>query len=315
MNFEKNFNSANDDANHDPVSDYKEARMKGWLVVNSFVDSEKFKELYFLLLESAKKQNITLELVKGSQLISIVGSKSPKMSLPDFCIFWDKDIMLAKALENMGVRLFNSSDAISFCDNKALTYLELAKVGIKIPETVIAPKTFEGVGVTNFEFLKAAVEKLGLPIVIKEAYGSFGQQVYLAHTEKEAEAIIKTIGHKEFVFQKFISSSYGKDVRINVVGEQVKASMLRYNANDFRSNISNGGSMEQYTPSDEQKHLAIAAVRALKLDFAGVDIMFGPDDEPIVCEVNSNPHFKSTLDCTGINLADDIIEYIVRELK
>ena len=61
--------------------------------------------------------------------------------------------------------------------------------------------------------------------------------------------------------------------------------------------------------------LAIAAVDALGLDFAGVDIMFGPDNIPIVCEVNSNPHFKSTLDCTGINLAEYIIKCIIRELR
>lgn len=289
--------------------------MNGWLVVNSFVDSTKFNELYSLLLESAKKQNISLELLKGYELASTVNELYIDKELPDFAIFWDKDIMLAKQLEEMGIRLFNSSNAINFCDNKAETYLQLTKANIRIPKTIIAPKTFEGLGYTNFSFLQIAIKKLGLPIVIKECYGSFGQQVYLANNEDEARAIIAKIGHKDFVFQEFISSSYGKDVRINVVGHQVIASMLRYNDNDFRSNISNGGSMKNYTASEEQKMLAIASVDALELDFAGVDIMFGPNNEPIVCEVNSNPHFKSTLDCTGVNLAEYIINHIIRELK
>lgn len=289
--------------------------MKGWLIVNSFVDSEKFNELYSLLLESAKKQNVSLELLKGSELINIVGCDFTDKPLPDFVIFWDKDINLAKALENMGLRLFNSSDAINYCDDKAKTYIQLSKAGIRIPKTITAPKTYEGLGYTDFTFLQIAIQKLGLPLVIKESFGSFGQQVYLANTEDEAKKIIKTIGHKDFVLQEFISTSCGKDVRLNVVGQQVAASMLRYNDNDFRSNISNGGNMKCYTPSEEQQLLAIASAKALNLDFAGVDIMFGPDNLPIVCEVNSNPHFKSTLDCTGINLADNIIEYIVRELK
>lgn len=289
--------------------------MKGWLIVNSFVDSEKFNELYSLLLESAKKQNVSLELLKGSELINIVGCDFTDKPLPDFVIFWDKDINLAKALENMGLRLFNSSDAINYCDDKAKTYIQLSKAGIRIPKTITAPKTYEGLGYTDFTFLQIAIQKLGLPLVIKESFGSFGQQVYLANTEDEAKKIIKTIGHKDFVLQEFISTSCGKDVRLNVVGQQVSASMLRYNDNDFRSNISNGGNMKCYTPSEEQQLLAIASAKALNLDFAGVDIMFGPDNVPIVCEVNSNPHFKSTLDCTGINLADNIIEYIVRELK
>lgn len=289
--------------------------MKGWLVVNSFIDSAKFNGLYELLQEAAKKQNVELKLLKGSQLIDIIGAPKEKSALPEFAIFWDKDVMLARELENAGVRLFNSADAIEACDNKAITYQRLARAGVKIPKTIIAPKTFEGLGYTDLGFLKTAIEKLGLPLVIKEVYGSFGQQVYLAATEDEAVAVIQKICHKDFVLQEFIATSRGKDVRINVVGQQVTASMLRYNDNDFRSNISNGGNMKPYTPSTEQEALALAAAKALGLDFAGVDVMFGQDNEPIICEVNSNPQFKSTLECTGVNLADNIIKHIISELK
>ena len=44
-------------------------------------------------------------------------------------------------------------------------------------------------------------------------------------------------------------------------------------------------------------------------DFCGVDLLFGGAG-PLVCEVNSNPNFKSSLDCTGVNMADKIVEYI-----
>ena len=56
------------------------------------------------------------------------------------------------------------------------------------------------------------------------------------------------------------------------------------------------------------------ACRALGLDFAGVDVLFGEDGAPVVCEVNSNPHFKTTLDCTGVDLAAEIVAHIVRTL-
>ena len=87
--------------------------------------------------------------------------------------------------------------------------------------------------------------------------------------------------------------------------------MLRENKNDFRSNISNGGTGTIYQPNNEYINLAIKAARALGLDFAGVDVMFG-EDGPIICEINSNPQFASTLKATGINLADSIVEYILR---
>ena len=56
--------------------------------------------------------------------------------------------------------------------------------------------------------------------------------------------------------------------------------------------------------------MAVDACRALSLDFAGVDILFGPGEKPVLCEVNSNAHFKNLYDCTGINAAESIIRYI-----
>ena len=88
--------------------------------------------------------------------------------------------------------------------------------------------------------------------------------------------------------------------------------MLRENDNDFRSNISNGGRGSLYQPSKEFVNLAIKATKALGLDFAGVDVMFGTDG-PILCEVNSNPQFASTLAATGVNLADYIADYILNK--
>ena len=43
--------------------------MKGWIVVNSFVNSIKFKELYEFFKNSAKKLNIQLEVRTTDSLI------------------------------------------------------------------------------------------------------------------------------------------------------------------------------------------------------------------------------------------------------
>ena len=285
--------------------------MKAWLIVNTFMDNQKFVNLYKLLSDSFKKHNVTLEIKKASDISLEVNSEIKNK--PDFAIFWDKDIYLAERLESNGVKLFNSSHAINLCDNKILMYQELAKNNIAIPRTFIAPKTFEGLNYSNRDFLDNVIKEIGWPIVIKEAYGSFGEQVYLANNFNEANAIIDKIGFKDFLIQEFIASSKGKDIRINVVGDRVIASMLRENKDDFRSNISNGGNGSNYQPDQSFIDLALKASKALGLDFAGVDVMFG-ENGPIICELNSNPQFASTLKATGINLADYIVEYILRQV-
>ncbi len=152
---------------------------------------------------------------------------------------------------------------------------------------------------------------LGYPLVVKEAYGSFGQQVYLIQTENELIELVKTLKHKPFILQEFIEKSRGRDIRINVVGDKVIAAMKRTSEHDFRANMTNGGQGSPYTPTEAEAELAIAAARILGVDFAGVDLLFG-EDGPLLCEVNSNSHLLNIYDCTGINIADAMFDYMIK---
>ena len=286
--------------------------MKGWLIVNGFLGSEKFRELYGYLARAAKKHGIELDIKTSDSLVFAVGEEL-SCTRPDFVLFWDKDIHLARRLEKEGLRLFNKADAIEICDNKILTAIALSGK-VAAPRTLISPKTFEGVGYSSLDFVENATQVLGLPMIIKEAYGSFGAQVYLASTLDEAKRIVVSLGHKDFLMQEFIKESYGRDVRVNVVGGKIVSAMERYNENDFRSNITNGGNMRQANPTEEMAEAAIKATEAIGLDFAGVDVLFGKDG-PIVCEVNSNPHFKSSLECTGVDMSEKIMEYVAECLR
>ena len=184
--------------------------MKAWLIVNTFMANEKFENLYQLLSDAFKKHGVSLE-IKRAEDISLEVSKQIE-NKPDFAIFWDKDIYLAKRLEQNGIRLFNSAKAIELCDNKILMYQELAKNRIRIPRTLVAPKTFEGLGYTDLAFLDSVSKEIGWPMVIKETYGSFGEQVYLANDKEEAAQIIERFGYKDFLMQEFVASSKGKDI-------------------------------------------------------------------------------------------------------
>jgi len=281
--------------------------LKGCLVVNSYQDDNKFKTIYQTLVDAFKSEGIVLESKNAIDLGLGIDSKKPNV---DFILFWDKDIYLAKKLENMGLRLFNNAQAIEECDNKALTYLRLSKKHIPTPKTYIPPKTFVGVSYPHFKFLD---DLSNYPYIFKEAYGSYGNQVYLVNNRKAAEELIKSFGYKDFIIQEYIKEAKGRDIRINVVGNQVINAIERTNDNDFRSNLSNGGHGKEYIPNDEIKELALKACEALNLDFAGVDVLIS-NKGPLICEVNSNPHFLSTLEITGHNLAVDIAKYIKEQL-
>ena len=294
--------------------------LTGWIIYNGNLPNKSFYDFANWLHVAAKRRSIDSKIYQNNHLLTLVAADSLKLlnehtdSLPDFVIFTDKDIYLAKQLELLGVRVFNSARSIEISDDKIATYHELAIQKLPIPKTIFAPKVFMDHEQIDITFTQQVLRELNLPLIIKEAYGSFGEQVYLINTEEEMNQKVKELAGKPFVFQEFISSSYGKDLRLQVVGDQVVASMLRKSANDFRANVTAGGSMEVYEPNKVEQELAIAATKAIGADFAGVDLLLDPNGQPMICEVNSNAHIRNLFNCTGINAADFIIDYIINEL-
>jgi RimK family alpha-L-glutamate ligase len=292
----------------------KSSSLKGCLITNEYLNNSKFSVIHEWFTESARKYLIDLKIKTNAEIPILLGGDSALGDLDgmDFILFWDKDIRLGRYLEGKGFSLFNAADAIALSDDKSLTHMALERVGIPMPKTLIAPMTFENIGYTNLEFLKEAEAVLGYPCVVKECFGSFGQQVYLAGNREELIEITRKIGGKPMLFQEFIESSRGRDLRLQVVGDKVIASMYRYSdQGDFRANITSGGKMKPYTPSKEQEELALLCCKTMGLDFAGVDLLFGKNGETLVCEVNSNAHFKNIYECTGVNAADAILEHII----
>ncbi|MBR3646093.1 MAG: RimK family alpha-L-glutamate ligase [Lachnospiraceae bacterium] len=287
--------------------------MRGILVVNEFLKSKKFDEIYEFLLEAGKKASRQIEFAVMTNAEVLANPEGVKEQMPDFVLFWDKDVRAAALIEKLGIRVFNSSRAIQICDDKSVAYMELLNTDVKMPETFVGPLTF-GFEDKEHTVLTSAERKLGYPLVIKENCGSFGAQVYLAKDRESAVKIIDDVSGRGYIIQEFVESTYGKDIRINMVGNRCVAAMKRINENDFRANITNGGRMEKYSPTEQQIDMATKVMKYLKLDFAGVDIMFGKDGEPVFCEVNSNAHFKNIYDCTGVNVANHIMEYIIDEM-
>ena len=287
---------------------------RGLLVVNAFLRTTKFDELYTFLAEAAGKENMQLDVMTNAELVcALEADFQPEQYA--FVVFWDKDVLLAQRLEQLGMRLFNPARGIALCDDKSRTWLALKDEGIPMPRTIPAPMTFANIGYPTLDFAAQIGEQLGYPVVVKECCGSFGQQVYLCHDREQLLSKVKELAGVPILFQQAITESMGRDVRINVVGGQVVASILRKStAGDFRSNLTLGGAMEPYTPTESEAALAIRATQLLGLDFAGVDVLFGKGG-PILCEVNSNAHFKTTLACTGVNMAEAIMHHIREEME
>lgn len=311
---------------------------QGWLIVNEYLDTEKFLEIRKLFLSGAEKKNVKLTVYTNADFAvdlsgAVVKSRAFDEGEPEFIIFYDKDITLAAALEKMGYRLYNSADAIDVCDSKVKTATRISEYNLNckddeakilMPKTYKVPFTYENIGIKDsysFDFLEYVEKDLceagegalsgAYPMVIKESNSSFGMGVHLAGSREEAVKLICEYGNKECIIQEYLSYSSGRDYRLQMVSDKCVCAMMRSNENDFRTNITNGGKMSEYKPTDEDLSLARNVMKCLKLDFAGIDIMHDKSGRAVFLEANSNAHFKNIYDLTGINAAEKMIEYIV----
>lgn len=283
-----------------------------WIIYNGSLTSDKFRDQAILLQEAAHRANIKAMIKKNYEVMMDLSVSIENK--PSFVVFLDKDILLARFLKQQGIPVFNDPEVIETCDNKANQYLQLAHHGIPIPKTIIAPKVYPAFTIRDSGFYENVLETLSLPLIIKEGRGSFGMKVYLIETTEQFYEKVEALRGVDYVFQQFIASSKGRDIRVNIVGGEIVAAMYRHSETDFRANITNGGTAEVVQLTAAQKELAIHAADAVGAEFAGVDLLFDKDEQPIVCEVNAAAHIRNILNVTGINVADAMIQYILRRI-
>ena len=289
---------------------------KGLIVVNTYEVFPSVEHMVSRLKEEFAKLGIVFDVLSSGELPLWVSEdgRIQHGDLPyDFAIYLDKDPYVASMLEDAGLRLFNKADAIRLCDDKMLTYLSLSDKGIKMPKTISGPLRYSKKD--SDVFLKRIEASFSFPIVVKENYGSLGRNVYLVQNKTELKELENRLSYSPRLYQELVASSFGVDNRIIVIGGRAIAWMKRKSDNgDFRSNIALGGHGEGVNLPQNYIMMAENCAKILGLDYAGIDILNGPDGEPILCEVNSNAFIKGIEEVTGINVAKAYADYIFREV-
>lgn len=287
--------------------------MQGLIITNAFYMTDNLNWHIERFKEEFNKLNVKLDFIRNNDITAYIrDDKIICDKKADFIIYFDKDIHILRMLEKLNYKVFNSSYSMEVCDDKMKTYIELSEKGIKMPKTINSPLMYKGND--DGDFLLRIEKEFVYPIIVKECYGSFGMQVYKADNFEQLKALRENLKYKPHIYQEFIKFKPGQDVRIIVIGGKAVAAMLRKSETDFRSNLELGGKQYSIKPEKSFIEMAESAAKFLKLDYCGVDILFGKDDEPILCEVNSNAYFNGIEKETKVNIAGLYAKHIKDKL-
>ena len=288
--------------------------MKGIILINAYSQMPEPLFCAGRLKEEFEKRGVEIE-IRRNDFFAVTAAEQLGCALHgiDFCVYLDKDKYVLQGLEKAGIPLFNSYRAIELCDDKMTTCLALAGQGIKMPLTIPAPLCYD----QGMELSEEALDKiegaLGYPLIIKRSYGSRGPGVSLVHSRSELKDQSNALMQVAHLYQQFIASSYGRDVRVIVIGGEVLGAMLRQSETDFRSNVALGGRATEYPLGQEEMQMCKRVAELLELDFCGIDLLFG-EDGFYVCEVNSNAFFGGFERATKKNVAGAYAEHILAKL-
>jgi RimK family alpha-L-glutamate ligase len=282
-------------------------KKNGWVLYPKSVLSNATNAFEWLRLE-AEKFNIDLEILffEDFQIVSGRSNRvlyeNREMALPSFIIVRGYELLLSRHFELLNIPLINTSESMALSLNKMKTHQILSANQINTPETIYSP-------IANYTYRGLSDYFKNERFVIKGLEGSRGADVFLVESQRELENAIQAC--KGYCMaQQFVGSSYGKDVRAWVVGDEVVASVLRYSDVSFKSNFSQGGKVKLYDMTDQEKALAVQSVKSLGLEFAGIDLLFGEDGSFTVCEINGNAGFRSIASISESDIPYRLFEYI-----
>lgn len=299
--------------------------VRGWLFFNNPV-SEHVPEAHEItrFVEAGKKRGVTLDVLRPRDFELIVATESGwraeyaggKLPRPDFIIPRTGSetsyftLAVLRQFERMGVAMVNGPEAVEACADKLQTLQLLSASGLPIPRTILA----------KFPVDVDVIEReLGFPVVVKTLRSTRGAGVVLCQDREQFDSLASLLGDAnpsaDFIFQKYIRSSHGRDVRLFVIGGEVAAAMERRSRNGgFKSNISLGGVGASIEPAREMVDLALRATRALRLDIAGVDILYDEQGYRI-CEANSSPGFEGLEKVCRVSVPDKVLDFVATRLK
>ena len=274
------------------------------------------------LRKAMKRRNITPVCFNYRQLVARVKYK-PDASVGETNVIQDLSALITRPIgrgsleeiifrmdllhriERLGMLIINPPLSIERSVDKyhALTLLE--ENGLPVPRTAVTE--------SHEEALKCFYE-LGEDVIVKPLFGSRGVGSTRISDPDVAARVFRTISfyHGVLYLQEFIPHGFS-DIRAFVVGDRVIASMHRI-AENWKTNVSLGAKPVSVNLDEELENLAVKAAEVIGCKVTGVDILESPKG-PVVVELNSQPGWRGLQSVTKIDIADEIVGYIISELK
>lgn len=254
-------------------------------------------ELFYQASESYNNQISLQKLVEYDAVLPRFGTSSTEIGC-----------YVLRHFESKGIPVLNKADAFELARNKWKTLQQLMAHQLPVPNTSLAGKLVS---------ISEQLNQYDFPIITKILNGSQGNGVMLFEKRTNAKSVLSTLSqlNEPYLCQQFIEESKGRDIRAFVIGDKVVAAMQRIGAVDeFRANLHQGGVAQPIQLTEQEQKIIVKAAKVIGLDIAGVNIL-QTHKGMVILEVNASPGFEGLEKVNNINIALEIVNYLLNRLK
>jgi [lysine-biosynthesis-protein LysW]--L-2-aminoadipate ligase len=259
-----------------------------------------------LLLEELRNRGLDFQILDDRELVLRLNERQLDFDVVlERCVNHSRALYALKVLNDWDIQTVNRFEVADVCGNKFLTTSALIKARVPSPKTMLA---------FTPESALRAIEKLGYPVVLKPAVGSWGRLLSKVNDREAAEAILEhkevlgSYHHSIFYIQEYIPKA-GRDIRSFVVGNETICAIYRYSSH-WITNTARGGRAENCPVTDELDRLSVNAAKAVGGGIVAIDL-FESERGLLVNEVNYTMEFRNSIERTGVNIPAKIIDYVI----
>ena len=274
-----------------------------------FLHSLVRKEEKLLLGEFDRRPDVSLVMLDDRSLTFDLESTPEADVIVERSINHSRALHALRLYQSLGIPCVNTYGVSQVCGDKILTAVALRDHGVPQPDLRIA---------FTEESALEAIESLGYPVVLKPAVGSWGRLLSKVNDRDAAETILehKTVlgsyHHSIFFIQKYVEKK-GRDIRAFVVGDDCIAAIYR-SSDHWITNTARGARASNCPVSGELGDICVRAARAVGGGVLAIDL-FESEAGLLVNEVNYTMEFRNSIDTTGVNIPDKVVDYVISQAR
>jgi ribosomal protein S6--L-glutamate ligase len=284
--------------------------------------SEKYSYFCRRLVEEGRARGVQVDIAKYSDINYVIETGKVQVLIGKREVVREYDALICRSNKSkLGQRIVNSvgvlADLMVAAGKKVFNFRLNRVTNYKLYNLVLLAQAGVPVLPTrNYGSLEEVLQDSWTrkwPLVLKRAVGSRGEKVVLAKKRRDVLEYCCLEEVDKVLFQKYVPAAKerAEDMRIVCLGERVLGGFKRIAPEgQMVTNLCAGGTAVPLKITKELREICQKVCGVLQTDLAGIDIILD-HGRPYVLEVNRGSHVRDFERINGINLAREIVDYLL----